>query len=310
MKSERRHELQTNVLANQLGTAIESSRPIAPLVLGGLAVVVVAAIGFGVYNSYAQKANSEAWTEYYLNIGSGDAEAFNTVVDQFPSSSAAPWARQMMGDNQLLRGTEALYRSRAEGEQLIEEAIDSYKAVIEATNEPELRSKASIGLAQAYESLGKIDEALKFYGDVEKSGSQPTLVQMAAERSAWLRTDSSKKFYEWFATLKTTPDLPPALPSSLSTPPATPDITFPDLKTPETKPASPAVDTKLPDVTPPISPTPASPAPTTPVPATTAPAGSATPAPPPVTGPTGAETTAVPPPAAPPAAGTPQVPKP
>ncbi len=40
MKSERRHELQTNVLANQAGQAIEKTKPFANLVLLGIAAVV------------------------------------------------------------------------------------------------------------------------------------------------------------------------------------------------------------------------------------------------------------------------------
>ena len=228
MKSERRHELETNALAERLGSVIETGKPIGGLVLGGLALILVAALGYGAYSSWTHKANSDAWTEYYLMSGEGNGEAFNSVVELYPSSTAAPWARLAMADSQQARGIDSLYTNRATGEQMIGEAISSYKAVLDSTYEEELRYKASIGLAQCYESLGKLDDAIKQYEIVEKSFAPPAVATLARERIDWLKSEASKSFYSWFASLKPAPDAPPAIPSNLSIPPTAPDLNFPN----------------------------------------------------------------------------------
>ncbi len=226
MKSDRRHELETNVLANRLGAVIETGRPVGGLVLIGIVLIIVAALGYGAFTSWTHKANSEAWTEFYL-LDDGNAEAFNTVVESFPSSSAAPWARQAMGDSQLARGIDLLYTNRATGETMIGDAVTSYKAVLDSTYDNELRYKAMLGLAQAYESLGKLDDAIKQFEQVEKSPAPAAITKLARERIEWLRNDASKNFYRWFASLKPAPDAPPPLPNNLSVPPTAPDISFP-----------------------------------------------------------------------------------
>ena len=44
MKTERRHELQTNILADWLGHKTEAIRPYFKLILGGIAAVLIVAI--------------------------------------------------------------------------------------------------------------------------------------------------------------------------------------------------------------------------------------------------------------------------
>ena len=55
MKSEHRHELQTNELANRLGTGIEKVQPYSQVVLAGVIVLAVAAVGWGIYSSVTRK---------------------------------------------------------------------------------------------------------------------------------------------------------------------------------------------------------------------------------------------------------------
>ncbi len=284
MKSERRHELQTNYLADHLGTAVEGSRPYAGYVIIGALTILAAALGYGIYSSFAARASAAAWGQYYFNIGSGDAEVFQTVAQDHPGTAAADWSKLAWADNQALQGFEQLYNNRKSAEETIKGAIDAYEEVLSATYEPELKARAAVALGQAYEALGKLEDASRYYKQASSS-NQPGLAAMAGNRLAWISSGDGKSFYDWFATVKNTPAIPPALPSDLSKPPITPDITFPDkpVTLPSAAPTAPdatlPANVPLPEApaatTPPAESTPPVPAPETP--AATPPAATATP---------------------------------
>ncbi len=226
MKSERRHELEKNELADRLATGIESTRSFLPVALAGLAVLAVAAIVWGLYSNYSKQQASVAWTDFYFNLTGGDADSFVDLADDHPKSAAAGWARQVAGDNYLQRGITELYRNKAAGQELLEKAIKAFEEVDKSTTNSELRSKAALGLAQAHESLGETDKAASYYQQVAKSAVQPGLIMEANQRLSFLASDSGKEFYAWFKTQDPKPDAPISLPSDMLVPPTTPNLQF------------------------------------------------------------------------------------
>lgn len=226
MKSERRHELQKNELADRLASGIESTRSLLPVIGIVLGVMLVGAIGWGVYNRYSRGQASAAWTDFYFNLTSGDADSFNDLAADYPQSAAAGWAQQVAGDAFLQRGIASMYRNRTEAKELIGKAITAFESVDQAATNPELRAKALLGLAQAHESLGDVDQAASFYQQLSKVASQPGLINEANQRLAFVTSDTGKSFYTWFSQLDPKPDAPITLPSELSSPPSTPDLEF------------------------------------------------------------------------------------
>lgn len=238
MKSEQRHELEKNVLADRIGNGIESAKPMLPIIFGTIAVVVVLALGWGWYSSVTRGQAAVAWTDYYFSLDTSndpasyfdltarDAEAFLEVADKFPSSPAGKWAFQTAGGRFLEQGIEALYRNRAEGEKLLNQAIESFEAATDSS-EPVLQTKAHYGLGRAYEALSKLSEASKEYQQVVEKASYEGLKEDAQKRLDYIASEDGKKFYAWFATLDPKPDAPIRLPSDLSTPPTSPgDMSF------------------------------------------------------------------------------------
>jgi hypothetical protein len=273
MKSDRRHELQTNYLANQLGTVVESGKPYAVWVIGGVIGVALAALVFGLYSSWQQRAETQAWGEYYFSLRADDPEVFQAVVDQYPRSQAAAWAAQNLADSQLKLGLDRLYVNRELGEEHLNSAVTTYQNVLKSTNDFELRDRATIGLAQAYEGLGKLDEAARHYQQVASSNALPALSSSAAARAAWLKTPEAQEFYTWFASERRVPDAPPQLNPNLGIVPTMPDFTFPAnpaLPPSGTTPPPPADGIGLPDA--PADPAPADPALSEPAPVDPAPA--------------------------------------
>lgn len=226
MKSEQRHQLETNVLADKLGKGIESTRSAFPFVFGGIAVVVIVGLIWGIYSGITTSKSALAWTDYYFKQTSSDADSFIDVADANPNLPAGHWARFAAGINLLDRGIEAIYRNRSEGEELIGDAISSLEKVKDEATNLELRSKALLALGQAKESLGKIEEAIDYYTQVTKNSTNPYLTSSAGARLGFLSTDGGKEFYTWFTKLDPKPDAPIQLPDDLKTPPLSPDIQF------------------------------------------------------------------------------------
>jgi predicted negative regulator of RcsB-dependent stress response len=224
MKSEERHHLQTNYLADKLGGTIETARPYTQLVVGGAVALVVGLLGWGLYSSMSRKSAASAWTEYYFSMTQADPESFKEVADKHPSSSAALWALQTAGDEQLAQGIDALYRDRQKGEDLIGNAIDNFEKVNSKAYQTELRTRAQLGLAKAHESLGEIDKAKDYYQQVAASGFQTTFTAIANSRLAFLNSPSGKEFYTWFSSLKPASAMAPKI--DLNKPSSSPDLQF------------------------------------------------------------------------------------
>jgi len=226
MKSERRHDLQSNELAHTLGSGIEKVQPFVQYIVGGVVIAALLAVGWGVYTSFARKNAAAAWTEYYFTLNTGDAESFKAIAADHPGSAAAIWAEQTAGDEYLADGIDALYKDRGQGVELLKKAIASYEAVQSKSQNGELRTRAELGMAQAHESLGEIDKAKTLYQQVIAGGLQPAITTVATNRVAFLNSQAGKDFYTWFNKLKPTPAMPPKMPGDLSVPPTNPNLKF------------------------------------------------------------------------------------
>ncbi len=234
MKSERRHDLEKNILADRLSGGIEASRPVLPFVFGGIAILVVASLGWGIYSASARSKSATAWTEFYFNLTSSNADAFVDVAETYPNSDAAQWAQLNAGNVYLERGIEALYLNRAEGEKLLNQAIEAFDAAT-TTSLSELNNRAHFGIARAHEALGQLDEATEHYEAVVDSDAYPSLIDSAKQRIAFISSPSGRSFYAWFNTLDPKPNAPIQLPSNLSVPPTSPgDLKFDSLTNPST----------------------------------------------------------------------------
>jgi hypothetical protein len=221
MKSDRRHELENNVLADKLGGGIQAAKPILPFVLGGIVLLIVGSLGYALYSSSQKAAEASAWTNFYFNLASDDPDDFVAVADDFPGSSAAGWARQTAGATFLSQGIQALYRNRAEGEKLLNQAIEAFDDASQS-KEAELHNKAVFCLAQAHEALGQLDKAAEGYEAVSKSLDFPALAEEAGKRLDYISSDAGKNFYAWFDRLDPKPDAPIDLSGDLSLPPTSP----------------------------------------------------------------------------------------
>ncbi|HBE69066.1 MAG TPA: hypothetical protein DDW52_13030 [Planctomycetaceae bacterium] len=196
-----------------------------PWILGGLAIVVVGAIAWGIFNARSQQASAAAWSDYYFNLGDDNLDPFIDLADNRPGTDAAQWALLTAGEGYLSQGMDELYTNKAEGLSMIELAVEQLEQVEDASR-IELREKALLGLARAHETLGDIDKAKSYYEQVRSVSSLASIQAAASQRLSFLDSDEGKAFYTWFESFDPKPDAPIELSPDFQSPPTSPDLDF------------------------------------------------------------------------------------
>jgi len=250
MKTERRHELQTNVLADWLGKHLEQTQSYSKVIVGVL-LLAAAAVVAGTYITRDQASRNQlSWNAYYQALGQRNAEALEDMAQSHAGTSAAVWARQAEADILLADGINALYTSRDRGKELLQQATQAYAAVEAAATDRLLKERAWFGLGQAHESLAELDKARDYYERIASGSPDSALGKEAKRRADSLSDPATEKWYNWFANQKARPPLP-----GLDRLPGLSDL--PDLGSLPDRPDLPASTASLP----PAGPSPKEPAP-------------------------------------------------
>lgn len=254
MKTQRRHELQTNQLADRIGVYIQKVRPYQKPILYGLATVAV--LGAAVlYLSNRQQAKAGAsWEDYFVAMVEQQPEALAEVARLHSGSTAALWSRQAAGDMKLSTGAMLLFRDRNEARKNLKDAEKEFLAIEQdGARYPMLLQRARYGLAQVYESLCEVDKARDYYKKVALAEPDSALGQLAQRRHDQIAGQDPERWFAWFE--KQVPKTPVAPVSATGQEPSTPfDLEAP-AETPDLSPAdgdvkpAPAADAK-PEATP------------------------------------------------------------
>lgn len=232
MKAERRHELQTNELAQWLNNLIEQVKPHANMILIG-AIALVAIIFAVVYLSGRSGGRGgPAWDDYYRANAIEEVEQrigqLEHVDEDHPGTPAALWAKLMAADARLLRGTTASFKDHPAGEKDLEKAKDEFLAVISGSErlpkkEGEmLNRRATWCLARTYEALADREKSIEQYEKLAKTAPDSALGKVAAERVKYL--DGMGDWFEWYANVDPTQVTPTPRQSQGGLPPGHPGI--------------------------------------------------------------------------------------
>ncbi len=210
MKTERRHELQTNELANWLGNATLFVERNARAVVGGVVALAIILIAYFYLTSESEAKRSAGWDQYFRAMQTNDVTELNDIVTNFDGSPVAAWSRLALADDNLIAGTNDLFTNRAIANDRLRAAATDYEEVVRssaAAKEQLLKQRATMGLARTYESLNELGKARELYWELadEKRWEPPLYAAMSAQRLANLDQASTKEFYDWFARLQPTP---------------------------------------------------------------------------------------------------------
>ncbi len=235
MNTDRRHELQHNVLADYLTRINHSIEPHSKLIAAVVGVAIVGSLGWIFYQSNVSGQRSDATLQLVLAAGEGDAEVLSMVGEQYSQTTAGSWARLYQADELMSRGMRVLYTDRAEATELFTSAENAYSQALSTSKDKVLDSRAHFGLARIAESSGNAEKAIEEYRKTMAANESEAMVEVAQQRIDSLSRPDTKEFLAWFGEQNFTPSdpaLPPSLPGSNMLPDL-PDLNLPPLDLPD-----------------------------------------------------------------------------
>ena len=212
MKSERRHELQHNALLDWLMETGKTIKPHTNAILLGIAVVMV---GFAAYKWMSiQSSGNEAmaWNAVYLALNQNDTAALEQTLEDYPNTTAAQWAAVVAADLQLSAGCEDLFTTKATATDQFQKALEKYTVVLKRSRKPDIRERATFGLARTYEAMAgtrqskeDLDRAREQYKNVVEGWPKGAYVGAAQSRLNALAQSSTLEFYDALAAWEPRP---------------------------------------------------------------------------------------------------------
>ena len=189
MKTERRHELQTNVLADWLGKKIialeKYSRAAAGIVIALLIAVFVV-----IYLSKQQASRrATGWSKLFQGSVERDLTQMRETAEEHRGTEVGLWALQSAADLHLEEGSNLLYIDRVDAASRLSKAVSNYLLVVDQTKDSMLKRRALFGLAQAYEASNELKKAADRYAELAQLSPDSVL----GKEAAWFFTQKPRR---------------------------------------------------------------------------------------------------------------------
>jgi hypothetical protein len=197
MKSQRRHDLETNWLAQHLTVWGDRLRPYSKAITVTTAVAACIVIVWLVASKYAAAQRQRAWDVYTYAIHSANPDwgALREAAEEHSGTPMGEMAGITWADAELRQATENFFTDEDETQEHLENAIAAYRRLIDEADDAAIVNRARLGMGRALETDGKAKEAIEFYSAV--GGPFATF---AKERAEKLRSTSTQEAIAWLAT--------------------------------------------------------------------------------------------------------------
>ncbi len=199
MKSEHRHELETNELSAGLAKSIERLKPISGQILTGVGLLLALYAGLSIWNARAAKTEQQAWEAYAFATDSSDPgmDELQRVAgnEEYAGTKMSEWAFVGWADRQVLNAMRFYFLDREKTQDILLAAEGIYGQFAVDASDPAVMNRARFGLARVYELQNKLEEARKQYMTVRGS-----LEPQASERAEHLESKAVQEACDWLAT--------------------------------------------------------------------------------------------------------------
>ena len=199
MKTERRHDLETNSLALKMTQWIETIKPHINKLLGAVAVIVGLMAINSIWNSKSAANEQNAWDAFAQARTSTDPELMSVQKlaesEEFAGTRMREWAQIVWADRQVLLSARTYLFDRKAALSRLRGVIGIYDGLTTSASDPELRDRAHFGLGRVYELQNKVNLAQQQFAKV-----QGDLGPIASQRAEQLQSGGVKDDCEWLAT--------------------------------------------------------------------------------------------------------------
>ena len=203
MKSERRHELEKNELADWMVGVGQKVKPYQNAILIAALLMIGAGVIFAWSFKRSADRNEAGWTAFFqaLDARTPDPVEFEELAknEAYKGTEMANWALVIAADRHLAAGCRDLFINKADAKDHLRSAVEQYTKVLEQTGQSSLMNRATFGLARALESQGELDAAVKQYEKVVDEWPNGAYTKMAEQQIRLLNTKSMRYNYAQLA---------------------------------------------------------------------------------------------------------------
>lgn len=205
MKTERRHELEKNQLADGLGRAITWCEENARLLVGVVTGILIIGAVFALLSNRKEEREARAWNSYFTARAEAgkDPAGLESVAKTDGELFAGKLAELTLADIAMNQGLATINTNRELAETQLAQAKDYYSKVRKSGDE-HLQERADLGLARYYEAMGMIEEAKAEYQKL-KGRKLGLYVDFATQKLAYLEKPATLEFAKWFRDQKPKP---------------------------------------------------------------------------------------------------------
>jgi hypothetical protein len=237
MKSQHRHELETNVLAQRLEVAIERVRPYMATIVGVVVAIAVVAAIWSYSTGTSASRKTAAWDAYIRSVARvpPDLDQLRRSAEEYSGTAMQQLADLTWADGQVLIAANNYIYNRQAANEALARAAGGYQNILRTTNDERLVNRARLGLARVYEIQNELEKAREEY--LKVSGGFAEYAKQQVER---LEKPATKEDYAWLASAQAPR---PRAPLGPGTPGQRPEFSPGDLDLPGSPPEGATPDT-------------------------------------------------------------------
>jgi len=199
MKTERRHDLETNTLALRLTGWIEKLKPHTGMLVGVLVILCGVAVVSSFWAAESEKKNQTAWAAFAAAHSATDPELtkLREVADQdeYSGTSMQEWAYVTWADRQVLLASGDYLIDRKSADDRLKRVVGIYEGLSNGVADAVVQNRARFGLARVFEMQNKLEEAREQYSQVGGD-----LQPMAILRAEQLDSSKVQEACAWLAS--------------------------------------------------------------------------------------------------------------
>ena len=147
MKTERRHELQTNVLADRLARGADVIRPYGKLILGVVLLLLLSVVVASFWSSRQRQRATQGWNEFFAALTTNDESLLEKTAEEYTNTKVEDWAKLVQAEMELAQATDQLMNDPPSAREKLKNAVDSYLGLKESSN-PVVQQRATFGLGE------------------------------------------------------------------------------------------------------------------------------------------------------------------
>lgn len=194
MKSQERHELETNALAKLLADWTQKIGPYSSHIVFGLVAIVAVLAIWQLSKSAWSNKSTEGWDQVTATLveRNPDFDKLKVTGEEYSSKLEGQLAKLVVADNELYTASYDFLANKEQAMKAIGTAEKIYSDLAKEGNDSLIVERARLGEARVLELKGKVAEAIKVYESLEGP-----YAAMGKDRAEYLAKIPAEEYSTW-----------------------------------------------------------------------------------------------------------------